>query len=94
MSIRINLTPELEARLEREARAQGLPPEGLAERLLEGALSGPSDPKSLTVESFHQMLDQMAKGSETLPDLPLETFTRESYYEDDPRNGGEPLPRR
>lgn len=94
MSIRINLTPELESRLEREARAKGLPPEGLAERLLEEALSSHAQPRRLTVESFHRMLDEMAKGSEALPDLPLESFTRESYYEDDPRNGGEPLPRR
>jgi hypothetical protein len=31
---------------------------------------------------FHAMLDALAEGSEKLPNLPAESFTRESLYED------------
>jgi hypothetical protein len=39
------------------------------------------------------MLDAMAEGSEKLPDLPTESFSRESFYEDR-LNGGDAVPRR
>jgi hypothetical protein len=35
-----------------------------------------------TLEEFHAMLQALAEGSEKLPDLPTESFTRESFYED------------
>jgi len=38
----------------------------------------------LTVEEFHAMLKELAEGSESLPNLPTESFTRESFYEDRP----------
>ena len=36
----------------------------------------------LTVDEFHHMLEGMAEGSEKLPNLPTESFSRESFYED------------
>jgi hypothetical protein len=36
----------------------------------------------LTLEEFHAMLDVLAKGSEDPPNLPTESFTRESFHED------------
>jgi hypothetical protein len=36
----------------------------------------------MTVEEFHRMLAAIAEGSEKLPDLPTESFSRESFYED------------
>jgi hypothetical protein len=44
------------------------------------AIHAPSG--SLTVEEFRAMLQAMSAGSENLPNLPTETFTRESFYED------------
>jgi len=80
MTIRIELNTETEALLVTEARAQGLPVETIAERLLEEALSRSSLSRSrLTVEEFHRMLDAMADGSERLPDLRTESFSRESF---------------
>jgi hypothetical protein len=94
MTIQLKLNSEMEARLIAEARAKGVPLEKIAEQLLEEALAGRSlHQGQMSVEEFHQMLHGMAEGSERLPDLPTESFTRESFYED-PLDGGDTIPRR
>ena len=94
MTIRLELNPETEARLKAEARAKGLPVETVAEQLLKEALTERAGSRGrLSVEEFHRMLDAMAEGSEKLPDLPTESFSRESFYEDR-LNGGDAVPRR
>jgi hypothetical protein len=94
MTIHFDLTPEMEAHLAAEARTQGIPLEEVAERLLREALKDRSpDRQQMSVEDFHRMLGAMREGSEGLPDLPTEGFSRESFYEDrlDGRNA---VPRR
>jgi hypothetical protein len=94
MTIHFDLSPDMEARLEAEARAQGLPLEEVAKRLLGEALSDRSPAREqMSVEDFHQMLSGMTEGSERLPDLPTESFSRESFYEDR-LDGGNAVPRR
>ena len=94
MTIRVDLTPELEARLRAEACAKGLTLEQAAEQLLGEALTGHAlDRGQLTVEEFHRMLEAIAEGSEKLPNLPTEAFSRESFYEDR-LNGRDAVPRR
>ena len=94
MTIRVDLSPETEARLVAEARAQGLPLEKVAERLLKEALTGHSPSRGqMSVEEFHRMLTAIAEGSERLPDLPTESFSRESFYEDR-LDGRDAVPRR
>jgi hypothetical protein len=83
MTIRVELNPETEARLAAKARAQGLPLERAAAQILEEAMASRFIPSSnLTLGDFHTMLTLMAEGSERLPNLPTESFTRESFYED------------
>jgi len=83
VTIRVELNPDTEARLIAQARSEGVPLEKLAERILGEALNGSSLPNGvLTVEDFHQMLSGIAEGSEALPNLPTESFSRESFYED------------
>ena len=83
MTIRFDLNPEIEAHLLAEARSQGVPLEKLAERLLKEALTASSLPQgAVTVDEFHHMLEGMAEGSEKLPNLATESFSRESFYED------------
>jgi hypothetical protein len=83
MTIQVELTPEIEAQLVAEARVRGIPLEKVAERLLQEALASLSVPLgNLTVEGFHTMLKALSAGSEGLPNLPTESFTRESFYED------------
>jgi hypothetical protein len=83
MAIQIELNPDIEARLLAQARAQGVSPEKAAERLLEEAVASRDLPQGpLTLEEFHRMLDALAEDSEKLPNLPTESFTRESFYRD------------
>ena len=83
MTIQVDLNPEMEARLIAEARSQGVPLEKLAERLLKEALTATSLPHgALTVDEFHRMLEDIAEGSDKLPNLSTESFSRESFYED------------
>jgi hypothetical protein len=83
MTIQVELNPEAQARLSAVAQAQGVPPEKVAERLLHEALASHSAaPELLSVEEFRKMLDALAVGSEKLPQLATESFTRESFYED------------
>lgn len=83
MTIHVELKPEIAAQLAAEASAQGLPLEKVAERLLQEALASRSTLQgTLSVDKFHAMLKSLASGSEALPNLPTESFTRESFYED------------
>jgi len=83
MTIEVELNPEAQARLSAVAQAQGVSPEKVAERLLHEALASHSAPQgTLSVEEFRTMLRALAQGSETLPQLATEGFTRESFYED------------
>ena len=94
MTIRVELNSETEASLAAEARSQGLPPEKVAERLLTEALARRSLSKGrLGLDEFHQMLNALAEGSETLPELPTETFSRESFYQER-LDGRDAVPRR
>jgi hypothetical protein len=98
MAIKVELDPEDESRLTREAVAHGVPPEKYAGDLLQAALARGVQPENdsvldsigvdetktgaLAVEQFHALLDALAIGAENLPNLPSESFTRESFYED------------
>jgi hypothetical protein len=83
VTIKVDLSPETEARLVAQARAQGLPLEKVAERLLKEALiERPLSNGKLSIEEFHQMLSAISEGSEKLPDLSTDSFSRESFYED------------
>jgi hypothetical protein len=83
VTIQVELNPELGARLAAQARAQGLPIEKAVAHILEEAIAARfSTTRNFTVGDFHAMLDSMAEGSEHLPNLATEKFTRESFYED------------
>ena len=85
MTIQVKLNPDVEARLVAEASAQDVSLEKLAESLLQEALSSRSVfQRNLSVDDFHEMLKSLAIGSEGLPNLRTESFTRESFYEDRP----------
>ena len=83
MTIHVELNQEAAARLLAEAEAQGLSLEAIAELLLQEALTARALPKgTLTVGEFREMLQALRMGSENLPDISTESFTRESFYED------------
>jgi hypothetical protein len=81
MTIQVELNPELEARLAAEARAHGVSLGKAAERLQQEILASRNGPDgNLTIQEFHAMLNDMAAGSENLPEIPTEAFMRDSFY--------------
>jgi hypothetical protein len=83
MVLQLELDPATEARLHAEAEVRGLAVEKYAVSLLrDSAPEHPAGTGILTIQSFHQMLDEMAEGSENLPRLPTSAFSSEPLYED------------
>jgi len=82
MVVTVNIPDEMAA----QAVAQGTSPESFVEKLLvEQATStrpGTIMPKTKTLEEFNASLDRLAQFSNKIPDLPIEAFSRASFYED------------
>jgi len=83
MTILVDVSPEVEARLAAEAEARGIPLEAYAGKILEENLPiyatgtgilAPGDVEAMTRE--------LTRGSENLPVLPPEATERASFYED------------
>jgi len=47
----------------------------------------------MSAEDFHRILNAISEGSDALPDLSTESFSRESFYEDR-LDGRDAVPRR
>jgi hypothetical protein len=83
MTIQVEVSPEVEARLTVLAAARGIPPEEYASRILEDNLGDfTSGTGILTPGTVEKMTEELTRGSENLPVLPPEANNRESYYED------------
>jgi hypothetical protein len=80
MSVTLELRPEIEERVTAEAAARGLSVEEYLTSIIEGrALRGSLD---ATLEEFEAAMDLLAEGSDRLPVLSPEAFSRESIYAD------------
>jgi hypothetical protein len=82
MSIIINIKPEAQAELTRQAAAHGVQPEDYAAALLEGAVHLGTRLKTLTTDQLDRTLQELAQFSHKIPLLPDEAFTREGLYQD------------
>jgi hypothetical protein len=81
--IRIELRPEIEARLTAEAEERGLEVSAYVESLLEAAVAARSVSvrRQPTREEMRAFFEAMSAGSEKIPQLPDEAFQRESFYQ-------------
>jgi hypothetical protein len=82
MSIIINIKPEAQAELARQAAAHGVQPEDYAAALLEEAVDMSTAAKTLTKDQLDRTLQELAQFSYKIPLLPDEAFTREGLYQD------------
>lgn len=82
MSIIINIRPEAQAELMRQAAAHGVQPEDYAAALLEEAVHTGAAAKTLTKDQLDRTLQELAQFSRKIPLLPDEAFTREGLYQD------------
>jgi hypothetical protein len=81
--IRIELRPEIEARLVAEARARGIEVKAYVESLLEQATTTRATPaRRRTREEMRAFFESMAANSDKIPQLPADALTRESFYQD------------
>lgn len=83
MTIQVEVSPELEARLTAEARLRGMAVEAYAVKILEDNLPAYATGTGiLKPGDVDAMTRELTRGSENLPILPPEVNNRESYYED------------
>jgi len=82
MQVIVNIPDELAAKVV----ADGSSPESYVEKLI-AEKTAPSQadvvrPRKQTREEFNASLDRLAQFSDKIPDLPIEAFSRASFYED------------
>jgi len=82
MTIKVDITPEVQAELARQAIAHGRAVEAYAASLLEGAVRLPASAGRLSQDRLENTFREMAEFSHKVPILPDEAFTRESLYRD------------
>ncbi len=79
--ITLDLTPEVEARLAEDAQARGIDLPTYAARVLEDAAARAIDVRrKRSSANFEAFMQAMADGSDKLPLIPTENFSRESFY--------------
>jgi hypothetical protein len=79
MRITVELTPEVEARLWAQARAQGVSLAAYLQTAIE-QIAALESPQGGSLEEFEAGMDALAEGSEQLPVLPPQAYSRESIY--------------
>ena len=82
MRITVELTPEVEARLWARACAQGVSLAAYVQTVIEQIAALESSEVG-SLEEFEAGMDALAEGSEQLPVLPPEAYSRESIYGDE-----------
>ena len=82
MTIKVDITPEVQAELARQAIAHSRAVEAYAASLLEGAVRLPASAGRLSQDRLEDTFREMAEFSHKVPALPDEAFTRESLYRD------------
>jgi len=85
----MQITVEIPDELAAQVQARGLAPKSYIEGLIadQAALLGadgsaPELSSDLSPSDFSASLDALARYSSKIPALPIEAFTRESFYED------------
>ena len=82
MPISIELKPEVEEPLGREASAKGVSVEAYVEDLIEQQVTRPREASRIDLEELDRVLDALSEGSENNAAPPPEAYTRESIYQE------------
>ncbi len=80
MTITVEIAPEVQAALARQAAAHGRAVEAYVAELLEEAVRRPVGSERLSQEHLESSLRQIAQFSDKIPSLPDEALTRKSLY--------------
>jgi hypothetical protein len=82
MTIVVDLKPEVQAELSRQAAAQGIDIGAYAASLLEEAAQASARSEALSQDQLDRTLEELAQFSHKIPLLPDEAFSRESLHGD------------
>jgi hypothetical protein len=82
MTIIVDIKPEVQEELSRQAAAHGVDVGAYAASLLEEAAHVPAGSKALSQSQLERTLQELAQFSHKIPLLPDEAFSRESLYRD------------
>ena len=82
MTIIIDIKPEVQVELSRQAAAHGVDIGSYAASLLEKAAHIPAGSNRLSQSQLDATLKELARFSQKIPLLPDEAFSRESLYRD------------
>ena len=81
MTVRLDLKPDVEANLNTQARARGIPLDAYPQSVIEDLARTEAGP-SANLDDLRATLDALAKMGRDLPNLPSSAFDRESIYRD------------
>jgi hypothetical protein len=81
MTVRLEIKPEIEASLNAQAAAKGLPLDAYLQDVIEDLARAPAAPAA-NLEEFRSALDILAEMGKSLPHMPSSAFSRESIYQD------------
>jgi hypothetical protein len=84
MTLTLEIPPEVQRELAREAEARGVAIPALAIHLLEEAIIRRSPParRGRSMEQIREWIDSLAEYSDQIPAMPGATFPREAMYSD------------
>jgi hypothetical protein len=81
MTITLQLSPQIEESLLSRARQSGMSVDAYVQSVIENSALG-QEMLAMSPADFEAALDELSAGSERLPILPPEAFTREGIYRD------------
>jgi len=82
MTITVDISPEVQAELARQAAAHGREVEAYVASLIEDAVRLPLGSGQVDVDRLEMDLREIAEFAHKIPSLPDEAFTRASLYRD------------
>ena len=81
MTVRLEITPEIEASLNAQAAAKGIPLDAYLQDVIEDLARAQAAPAA-NLEEFRATLDTLGEMGGSLPHVPSAAFNRESIYQD------------
>lgn len=81
MTVRLEIKPEIEASLNAQAAAKGIPLDAYLQNVIEDLVRAHVAPAA-SLQEFRAMLDTLAEMGKSLPHVPSAAFSRESIYQD------------
>ena len=81
MTVRLEIKPEIEASLNAQAAAKGIPLDAYLQDAIEDLTRAQAAPAA-NLGEFRASLDTLAEMGKSLPHVPSAAFSRESIYQD------------